>query len=327
MKINGDSLLSELSCLYEIASLGEAQDLEELLETAKEKAIRLFGLSHYAVFLETSRNERRVFCGWRIKTEEEAQEYLEKAGLRAFYYPFKRNGIGGFLLMAKQRPLQNSEMRLFRLFAHSVEDAMGLIVNLEKLKETQKILEEAFWGMALALTKLVERRDPYTTGHSLGVAELSRKIGEKMGLSEKELMGLYISGLLHDIGKSTIPLEILVKPGRLNELEMKLIRLHAQAGYEILKDIAFPWPVALVALQHHERLDGSGYPQGLKGYEIIREAKIVAVADIVDAMTHDRPYRPGYGIEKAKEELKENKGKKYDPEVVEACLLVLKDHA
>jgi len=140
-------------------------------------------------------------------------------------------------------------------------------------------------------------------------------------------MGLYISGLLHDIGKSTIPLEILVKPGRLNELEMKLIRLHAQAGYEILKDIAFPWPVALVALQHHERLDGSGYPQGLKGYEIIREAKIVAVADIVDAMTHDRPYRPGYGIEKAKEELKENKGKKYDPEVVEACLLVLKDHA
>lgn len=327
MKMNGDSLLSELSCLYEIASLGEAHDLEELLETAKEKAIRLFGLSHYAVFLETARNEKVTFCGWGIKNKEEAEEYLEKAGLRAFYYPFRRNGIGGFLLMAKQRPLQDSEIRLFRLFAHSLEDTMGLKVTLRKLKETQRTLEEAFWGVAFALTKLVERRDPYTSGHSLGVAELSRKIGEKLGLSEKELMGLYISGLLHDIGKSTVPLEILVKPGRLNELEMRLIRLHAQAGYEILKDVAFPWPVALVALQHHERLDGSGYPQALKGDQIVLEAKIVAVADVLDAMTHDRPYRPKHGIEKAQEELEKDKGTKYDPQVVEACLLVLKDHA
>ena len=162
MKMCGESLLSELSCLYEIASLGEAQELEELLKTAKEKAIRLFGLSHYAVFLETSGDEKRTFCGWRIKTEEEAKEYLGKAGLRAFYYPFKRNGIGGFLLMAKQRPLQNSEIRLFRLFAHSLESTIGLMVNLRKLKETQRTLEEAFWGVAFALTKLVERRDPYT---------------------------------------------------------------------------------------------------------------------------------------------------------------------
>jgi len=146
-----------------------------------------------------------------------------------------------------------------------------------------------------------------------------------MGLPEKDVTGLYISGLLHDIGKVGVPVEILAKPGRLTDAEMALIRRHPQTSYEVLKVIDFPWPVAEAILQHHERLDGSGYPRGLKGKEIIREARILAVADVVDAMINHRPYRPARSIEEVKEELRKGRGKLYDPEVVDACLKVIEE--
>ncbi|RLB06239.1 MAG: hypothetical protein DRG50_05895, partial [Deltaproteobacteria bacterium] len=126
-------------------------------------------------------------------------------------------------------------------------------------------------------------------------------------------------------GKMSIPVEILVKPGKLSELEMSLIRTHPQSGYDILKEIDFPWPVAQITLQHHERMDGSGYPRGLKGEEIILGARILAVADVVDAMTHHRPYRPARSLEEAIQELRQGKGRLYDPQVVDACLEVLKE--
>jgi putative nucleotidyltransferase with HDIG domain len=191
------------------------------------------------------------------------------------------------------------------------------------LSEHKEALKNSFFGIAEALSKVIEDRDPYTSGHSAGVASLAEAIARTMGLSEDHVTGIYITGVLHDIGKMAVPVEILVKPGRLTDMEMSLIQIHPQAGYEILKGIEFPWPVAQAALQHHERMDGSGYPKGLKGDEISLEARILAVADVVDAMTHHRPYRPAFSRRDAIEEIKKGRERIYDPPVVDACLEVL----
>ncbi|MBW2038229.1 MAG: PAS domain S-box protein [Deltaproteobacteria bacterium] len=211
-----------------------------------------------------------------------------------------------------------------------IQGAFGIYQDMTQEKETQKALleyEEAlnrsFFGTAEALSKVIENRDPYTSGHSAGVARLATAMARMMGFPEEEVTGIYISGILHDIGKMAVPVEILVKPGRLTELEMTMIRMHPQEGYDILKEIDFPWPVSQITLQHHERMDGSGYPQGLKGEEITLEARIMAVADVVDAMTHHRPYRPAFSLEETMEELSQGRGRLYDPQVVDVCLKVL----
>ncbi len=191
------------------------------------------------------------------------------------------------------------------------------------LSEHKEALKNSFFGIAEALSKVIEDRDPYTSGHSTGVAGLAEAIARTMGFPEDHVTGIYITGVLHDIGKMAVPVEILVRPGRLSDMEMSLIQIHPQAGYEILKGIEFPWPVAQAALQHHERMDGSGYPQKLKGDEIILEARILAVADVVDAMTHHRPYRPAFSLQDAVEEIKKGRGRLYDPQVVDACSEVL----
>jgi PAS domain S-box-containing protein/putative nucleotidyltransferase with HDIG domain len=207
---------------------------------------------------------------------------------------------------------------------------MASCIDITERKEVEKTLEEhkealqnGFFGTAEALSKVIEDRDPYTSGHSVGVAGLAEAIARVMGLSQGQITGIYIAGVLHDIGKMAVPVEIVVKPGRLTDMEMSLIQIHPQAGYEILKGIEFPWPVAQAALQHHERMDGSGYPQGLKGNEIALEARILGVADVVDAMTHHRPYRPAFSLQEAREEISKERGRLYDPQVVDACLEVL----
>jgi PAS domain S-box-containing protein len=194
------------------------------------------------------------------------------------------------------------------------------------LSEFQEALNRSFFGTAEVLSKIIENRDPYTSGHSTGVAKLAAAIARRMKLSEEEVMGLYISGILHDIGKMAVPVEILVKPGRLTELEMALIRMHPLGGYDTLKKIEFPWPVAQITLQHHERINGTGYPHCLKGEEIIPGARILAVADVVDAMTHHRPYRPAWRLEKAMDEISQGRGSLYDPQVIDACLGLMKNN-
>jgi len=169
------------------------------------------------------------------------------------------------------------------------------------------------------LASTVEMRDPYTAGHQRRVTILACAIAEEMGLTEEQFDGLRLAGLIHDIGKITVPAEILNKPGRISELELNIIKTHPEAGYKVLKEIAFPWPVARIVLQHHERLNGSGYPQGLKDGEIMLEAKILAVADVVEAMASHRPYRPALGIEAALHEITMNKGILYDPDVTDIC--------
>jgi HD-GYP domain-containing protein (c-di-GMP phosphodiesterase class II) len=146
-----------------------------------------------------------------------------------------------------------------------------------------------------------------------------------MGLSDEQMDGLHMAGLMHDLGKISIPAEILFKPTKLSELEFNLIKCHSKAGYEILKKIDFPWPIAKIVLQHHERLDGSGYPYGLKAGQILQKSQVLAVADVVEAIASHRPYRPALGVEKALEEISKNRDILYDPEVVDACLILFKE--
>ncbi|MGI6601322.1 MAG: HD-GYP domain-containing protein [Dethiobacteria bacterium] len=182
----------------------------------------------------------------------------------------------------------------------------------------QKTLEETVH----ALSALVEMRDPYTAGHQKRVAMIARAIAREISLPEDCIQGIWVASLIHDIGKIRVPSDILSKPGRITKAEFELIKEHPQTGYEVLSKIDFPWPVAEIVLQHHERMDGSGYPQGLKGDGILLASRIVGVADVVEAMTYHRPYREALGLDAALKEIKKNKGILYDPEVVDACIMI-----
>lgn len=163
-------------------------------------------------------------------------------------------------------------------------------------------------------------RDPYTVEHQRRTAWIARTIGVELGISDERLQWLHVAGSLHDLGKIAVPLEILSKPGKLTELEFALLKTHPQVTYDILKPLQFPESITQIMLQHHERLDGSGYPRGLRGRAILREARILAVADVVEAMCTHRPYRPALGLEKALAEISRHKGVLYDGEVADACL-------
>lgn len=189
-----------------------------------------------------------------------------------------------------------------------------------ELKQSFETLRSTMKGTVEALISTTERRDPYTAGHQQRVTQLACAIAEEMGLPKDQIEGIRVAGSLHDIGKIYVPAEILSKPGQITDIEFNLIKIHPQVGQEILKAVNFPWPVAEIVLQHQERLDGSGYPTGLKGDEILLEARILAVADVVEAMSSHRPYRPTRGIDKALEEISRNRGIFYDAEVVGACL-------
>ncbi len=191
----------------------------------------------------------------------------------------------------------------------------------EMVEKLMKSLESTVTTLAFAM----ETRDPYTAGHQRRVAKLAVAIAEGMGLSPDDIKGIRLATLIHDIGKIKVPAEILSKPGRLTDTEFKLIMTHPQTGYEILKDIDFPWPVAMMILQHHERLDGSGYPQGLTGGEILPGSNIIGVADVVEAMSSHRPYRAALGTDGALEEISSKRGKIYQPEVVDICLRLFRE--
>jgi PAS domain S-box-containing protein/putative nucleotidyltransferase with HDIG domain len=193
------------------------------------------------------------------------------------------------------------------------------------LELTLDRLNQAVQGTFRALSLTLEQRDAFTAGHQERVARLACTIAREMGMDDERVQGLYFAGMVHDIGKISVPAGILTKPTRLSEIEFALIKEHSQAGYNILKDIEFPWPIADVVLQHHERLNGSGYPQGLSGQEILPKARILAVADVVEAMSSHRPYRPGLGIDAALGEIEKNKGILYDPEAVDVCLSLFKE--
>lgn len=189
-----------------------------------------------------------------------------------------------------------------------------------ELKQSMLQLRKNLAGTIQAMAMTVETRDPYTAGHQRRTADIARNIGKYMKLSKEELDGIRMAGVIHDLGKICVPAEILSKPGKIGANEYSLIQGHPQTGYEILKGIDFKWPVAETVRQHHERIDGSGYPFGLKSEQIRIEAKIIGVADVIEAMSSHRPYRPSLGINKAFSEIMQNSGVLYDPDVVEATI-------
>lgn len=187
-------------------------------------------------------------------------------------------------------------------------------------QRTQAHLQSSLVAAIQAVAATVEARDPYTAGHQRRVAVLAVAIANQMEIDKERLQGIYLAAIVHDVGKVTVPLEILCKPSRLTDIEYQLIQQHVERGYEILKDIPFPWPIASIVQQHHERLDGSGYPQGLRGDAILLEARIVGVADVVESMSSHRPYRASLGIEAALAEIERGRGVHYDAGVVDVCL-------
>ena len=195
----------------------------------------------------------------------------------------------------------------------------------EKLLLTLESLRKAFGTIIKVMVSAVEMRDPYTSGHQIRSADLARAIATEMGLPQDKINGIRLAGSIHDIGKLSIPAEILSKPSKLTNIEFSLIKEHSRVGYEMLKDVESPWPLAQIVYQHHERMNGSGYPRNLKGNEIIIEARIMAVADVVEAMASHRPYRPGLGIDAALAEIEKNKGTHYDNTVVDACLRLFRE--
>ena len=195
----------------------------------------------------------------------------------------------------------------------------------EKLQDTLESLRKSFGAIVQVMVSAVESRDPYTAGHQVRSANLARVIATEMGLPQDTIEGLRMAGAIHDIGKLSIPAEILSKPTKLSELEFAMIKEHAHKGFEMLKDVESPWPLAEIVYQHHERMDGSGYPRSLKGDEILMEARILSVADVVEAMASHRPYRAGLGIDAALNEIEKNRGIFYDEAVVDACLRLFRE--
>ncbi len=219
------------------------------------------------------------------------------------------------------------EMSLSSIEINKKWYSVAIIRDITKRKQTEKRLRQSYQKLEKmvdkavnALVKIVELRDPYTSGHQKRVSRLATAIAREMGYTEEKVNFIKIAALVHDVGKASIPAEILNKPNKLARVEYNLIRTHSQIGYNILKDINFPWAVKEIVLQHHERIDGSGYPRGFKDDEILMEAKIIAVADVVEAMSSHRPHRPVLSIKEALEEISQNRGILYDPKVADTCL-------
>ncbi|RXG65996.1 HD-GYP domain-containing protein [Candidatus Atribacteria bacterium 1244-E10-H5-B2] len=197
--------------------------------------------------------------------------------------------------------------------------------DMTKRKKAEERLKKTMNATIETMSKMIEAKDPYTSGHQHRVCQLAVPLARELGLPEDKIEGIRIASLIHDIGKIGLPAEILSNPTKLTEIEFNLIKNHSQMGHDIFKSIDFSYPIARIVLQHHEKMNGSGYPRGLKGDEILLEAKIICVADVVEAMSSHRPYRPALGIDAALEEISKNKGILYDPEVVDVCLELFKE--
>lgn len=257
------------------------------------------------------------------------------------YQKFHERGVAGYLATGRKemigRRVEVTAMRADRsvfpaeLAVVSVNSGKApvFIACLRDISETQPVdngnhqhtinIKKTLMQTILAVSRIVEMRDPYTAGHQRRVAHLAAKMAKKLGFSEEHVDGVFLGALIHDIGKIAIPSEILSRPGKLLEEDINYLKIHCRKGYEILKPVSFPWPVAEIALQHHEHIDGSGYPKGLQKEEILMESRIVCVADVVESLTAHRPYRPAYTLENALKFVRNGAGICYDRQVVAVC--------
>ncbi len=260
-----------------------------------------------------------IFISGLMGLEEKVKGF-RLGGVDFISKPFQREE----LLARVRTHLELSRLRI-KLEAQVMERTAQLKKSAEELKQSLEKLNQSMAGMIQAIALTVESRDPYTAGHQRRVAELSVALAQEMGLPAEKIKGLRMCALIHDLGKISVPAEILSKPTQLTDLELGLLKIHSSAGYTILKDIDFPWPVARMILEHHERMDGSGYPGGLTGENLLMESRILAVADVVEAIASHRPYRPPLGIEAALDEIEKNKGILYDAGVAKACLKIFRE--
>jgi len=296
-----------------------AADVQEALRTMDEGAFDIV-LSDIVMprtsgieFLNTIRSSSPHIKVILMTGEPTVETAVTAVRLDAFDYlskPVKRNELCATVAKAVEFKILEDENRM-----HKAELEERVLERTEKLV---RVLQQT----ANALGSAMEMRDSYTAGHQRRVTVLASAIAIEIGLSENQKECLRVAGLLHDLGKISIPAEILSKPSRLSIAEFELIKGHPQFGYDILKEIEFEWPVAQIVLQHHERMDGSGYPNGIGGDDILIESRILGVSDVVEAMASHRPYRPALGMDKALEEIEQNKGKLYDPRVADACIKV-----
>ncbi len=248
-------------------------------------------------------------------------------------------GVFGLAHIEHGKKFGNDDMTVLTCFAALANIALtnvrlsaDLQKEFDRRKEAEKKLhqgydqlQETFAATVNALAATVELKDPYTAAHQRWVTRLACALAAEMGLSKEHIEGVRMAGLIHDIGKMNVPVEFLNKPGRLSDIEYDIVKIHPQSGYDIVREIQFPWPVAQIVLQHHERMDGSGYPHRLPGMKILLEARLLAVADVVESMASPRPYRNVYGIEIALDEIAKNRGTLYDTEVVDVCLRVFQE--
>jgi len=251
-----------------------------------------------------------------------------------YVHPEKRNEL--MKIIEQQNYADNFEIEFYKkdrsqiwvsLNLHAVRNANGEILNLEGImqditdrRESLNRMRQALTATVHAMAVTVETRDPYTSGHQKRTADLARAIAAEIHLSSERIEGMRMAGIIHDLGKLSVPAEILSMPRKLTEMEFALIKTHPEAGYDILKNIDFPWPIARMVLEHHERMDGSGYPNGLTGEKLLKESRILMVADVVEAMSSHRPFRPSLGLNAALDEISRNSGVLYDEEAVDACL-------
>jgi len=285
----------------------------------------------FCEYFGCSQEEITSISPYDIMTEESKKRFFERLNKMVLgeevpenpeYEIIERDGKGVWVKLTTKYNYDSEGLAGANVVVHDIDD---LKRAEEKLKDTLEGLRKAVSTTIQVMVSAVEARDPYTAGHQLRVADLARAIATEMGLPQDTIDGIRMAGSIHDIGKLSIPAEILSKPGKLSDVEFSLIKEHSRKGYEMLKDVESPWPLAEIVYQHHERMDGSGYPRNLKGDEILMEARIMAVADVVEAMASHRPYRPGLGIGAALEEIEKNRGTFYDEAVANACLRLFRE--
>ncbi len=315
--------VKELNCLWEISNLVEKPDIS--LEVIIKGIVNLLPsawqypqITCARIILEAKEYKTKNFKETTWKQSSDIMVHQKPVGTVVVYYLEERP-------QRDEGPFLKEERNLINIIAERlgeiIEKKQGEVELQQSYQKLQKTMEDTIYTIG----KIAETRDPYTAGHQKNVSQIATFIAQEMKLPQDKIEGIRIASLVHDIGKISIPSELLNKPTKLTEIEYSLIKDHSQVGYDVLKSIEFPWPIAEIVFQHHERLNGSGYPNKLKGDEIVLEAKIIGVADVVEAMSSHRPYRPALGIDAALEEISKNKGTLYDPEVVDMCFKLFKE--
>jgi response regulator RpfG family c-di-GMP phosphodiesterase len=293
---------------YDCSIAASGEEALEILKTLKIDVVITDIIMPGMTGIELTQTLRKIYDADVIVMTGFAETYTYEKVIDAGASDFVQKPINLKEMMMRLRRV----LRERALFSAKDEAALQLSHMLEQLKKS-------LFGTVQVIVSMVEKRDPYTAGHQQRVAQLACAIAGEMKMPNDVIEGIGMAGAIHDLGKIAVPAEILSKPTKLTKEEFSLVKSHARAEFEILKNIDFPWPVAQIACQHHERMNGTGYPDGLKGEEILLESRIIAVADTVEAMASHRPYRPALGIDAALEAVSQGKGDLYDAQVVDAC--------